>query len=159
MGRVPRDLELDYEKWEDVPSPLVEQRKEMFAISCISSLLCDYDVVNAEVIVKSLIAYAVNTTSNTRKFMEEHPGQNQQNDHEKYPGKMDHTTAVAFVVGSNDHPSASMSCPATAPASPVLYSSSTSSVPEREGNNETNTDDDNGKDVKEEKIHKHRHKH
>lgn len=103
MGRIPKDLELDYTKWDDVPSPLVEQRKEMFAVSCISSLISDFDDVTAETLVQSLIAYAINTTASGRVFMEENPGQNQQNDHEKYPGKMDHTTAIAFVVGSNAH--------------------------------------------------------
>lgn len=115
---MPRDLELDYEKWEDVPSPLVEQRKEMFAVSCISSLLCDYESINAEVFVRSLIAYAINTTASGRSFMEDNPGQNQQHDHEKYPGKMDHTTAIAFVVGSNGNPGASSSSSSSSSAIP-----------------------------------------
>ena len=103
LGRDPKDLGMEYTKWEDVPSPLVEKKKEEFSMSCITSLLDntgDDSDLDAVTLVNTLVGYAINTTSKGRGFMEKNPGETQQHDYKSFPGKMDHTTAVAFVVGS-----------------------------------------------------------
>jgi len=41
----------------------------------------------------------MDVTGNGREFMEQHPNTALEHDYVKYPGKMDHTTCVAFKIG------------------------------------------------------------
>lgn len=50
--------------------------------------------------VRTLIEYVQETTAASRRYMEANPGRNQSADYEKYPGKLDHATALVVQAAS-----------------------------------------------------------
>jgi hypothetical protein len=54
-------------------------------------------------ITDALINHAIKITDPSREFMEKNSGKKLPDDYTKYPGKMDHSTALCFVVGSKSH--------------------------------------------------------
>jgi hypothetical protein len=59
-------------------------------------------IIQPSTIVRHILNYCVDTTEASRTWMEENPTGKLPNDFVKYPGKMDHTTCVAFTVGYID---------------------------------------------------------
>ena len=50
-------------------------------------------------IVNKLLDHCTKLTKNGREWLESNPGKRMPFDYVKYPGKMDHTTCLAFQVG------------------------------------------------------------
>ena len=48
---------------------------------------------------RTLVSHGMQLTHNSRSFMDEHPNEPEPSDYTKYPGKMDHITAVSLRVG------------------------------------------------------------
>jgi hypothetical protein len=48
---------------------------------------------------RKLIRHCINITRSSREFMENHPDKKLPPDYKRYPGKLDHSTCVAFKVG------------------------------------------------------------
>ncbi|KAH3762246.1 cyclophilin B [Pelomyxa schiedti] len=101
LGNTPRDMGIDANAWPQVPKPVVETTKKAFLAKFINDLYSTHPVTPASM-VNVAVDHAIVTTTPTRDFMEANPGQKQPSDYKKYPGKMDHTTAVAYRVGPVD---------------------------------------------------------
>lgn len=122
LGKSPKDLELPYTVWSGVPDTTQEQKKEEFALKFAKGLMQGKEITPSS-LIDTFVEHATNLTSRTRDFMESHPGKKQPADYKLFPGKMvgllpslfpslhhnleiltpskqDHTTALAFVVGS-----------------------------------------------------------
>jgi len=65
-------------------------------------ILSEGGEVNPSIISKKIIRYCRDITSAARQWMEQNPNSAQQADYVLYPGKLDHTTVVAIMVGRYD---------------------------------------------------------
>jgi len=99
LGKKPRDIGLDYDDWKAVPDEVVERTKESFVTNYAAGLLKPLSRVTPTTLADTWIKHAVQQTAGSRKFMEENPGKRQPNDYKLFPGKMDHTSALAYLVG------------------------------------------------------------
>jgi hypothetical protein len=93
------ELEQDKEAYKNA-----EAIKNMFAISFFNRLISGAKQPNEvkitpSYIVNKLIKHCENLTKSSRDFMERNPTIPLPKDFQLYPGKMDHTTCVAFKVG------------------------------------------------------------
>jgi len=57
------------------------------------------DDITPAFIVKALMKHCRTTTKSSRDWMQVHPNERLPDDPTRFPGKMDHTTCVAFTVG------------------------------------------------------------
>jgi len=48
------------------------------------------------------MSHCLDTTQDGRQFMEQHPTTALEHDYVKYPGKMDHSSCIAFKIGRYD---------------------------------------------------------
>jgi len=99
LGKTPRDIGLSYDDWKSVPDDVVERSKESFVTNYAAGLLKPLSRVTPTTLADTWIKHAVQQTSGARRFMEENPGKRQPNDYQQFPGKMDHTSALAYLVG------------------------------------------------------------
>jgi len=99
LGKKPRDIGLNYDDWKAVPDDVVERSKESFVTNYAAGLLKPLSRVTPTTLADTWIKHAVTQTAGARKFMEENPGKRQPNDYRLFPGKMDHTSALAYLVG------------------------------------------------------------
>jgi len=54
-------------------------------------------------ITNTLLQHCWNTTKSSREYMETHPNEPQPKNTAQYSGKMDHSTAMSFVIGDNSN--------------------------------------------------------
>eukprot|EP01128_Nolandella_sp_AFSM9_P000306 TRINITY_DN10475_c0_g1_i1.p1 TRINITY_DN10475_c0_g1~~TRINITY_DN10475_c0_g1_i1.p1 ORF type:complete len:1344 (+),score=264.20 TRINITY_DN10475_c0_g1_i1:27-4034(+) len=99
LGKVPRDLGMDYDTWDDCPNDEIEEGKGRFACELMESLLGDCTEKTSAAFTRTLIEHALSSTSKTLKYMEDNPTLPEPADYRDYPGKMDHTTCVCMKVG------------------------------------------------------------
>jgi len=99
LGKTPRDIGLNYDDWKSVPDDVVERSKESFVTNYAACLLKPLSRVTPTTLADTWIKHAVQQTAGARRFMEENPGKRQPNDYQQFPGKMDHTSALAYLVG------------------------------------------------------------
>jgi len=99
LGKKPRDIGLNYDDWKAVPDDVVERSKESFVTNYAAGLLKPLSRVTPTTLADTWIKHAVQQTAGARRFMEENPGKRQPNDYKLFPGKMDHTSALAYLVG------------------------------------------------------------
>jgi len=99
LGKTPRDIGLKYDDWKSVPDEVVEPAKESFISNYAAGLLKPLSRVTPTTLCDTWVKHAVQQTSGARRFLEENPGKRQPNDYQQYPGKMDHTSALAYLVG------------------------------------------------------------
>lgn len=105
MGTKPRSIGLNYESWDEINKKgyddLIEKKIFMFIEDKINALL--KHPVTPRSIVDNFLANSVNVTFNIRDFMQNNPGKRVADDHEKFPGKLDHTTCLAIRIGKKLH--------------------------------------------------------
>lgn len=81
-----------YEEVEKIKmQELVKNMKIVLLANPLSTL-------TPQIVVNKLIEHCENTTKRSRDFMETKPGQPLPKDYVAYPGKLDHTTCLAFRV-------------------------------------------------------------
>ncbi|KAH3759086.1 cyclophilin B [Pelomyxa schiedti] len=98
LGNTPKDLGIPANDWPDIPRPDLEVAKTKFLSHFINDLYSQHSVSPSEM-VNVAVEHAIATTTPAREYMEANPGLKQPTDYKKYPGKMDHTTAIAFQIG------------------------------------------------------------
>lgn len=105
MGIKPGSIGLNYESWDEINKKgyddLIEKKIFMFIEDKINALL--KHPVTPRSIVDNFLANSVNVTFNIRDFMQNNPGKRVADDHEKFPGKLDHTTCLAIRVEKRPH--------------------------------------------------------
>ena len=99
LGKTPRDIGLNYDDWDHIPDDVAERSKEFFVTNYAADLLRRLPRVTPTSLADTWIRHAVQQTAGARRFMEENPGKRQPNDYKQFPGKMDHTSALAYLVG------------------------------------------------------------
>jgi len=97
LGKCPRDLGYNEDKWENVPKEESVKIKSQFACSLL--VKCLEKCSTSSMIGEKLIEYARNVTKNTREFLEQNPMTREPDNLKDYPGKMDHTSCICFSVG------------------------------------------------------------
>lgn len=107
LGISPNLLGASRPSWSEIESDEARLLKKVY----MENMFCDIVLASIDpkgsgqvlpqLCVKKLLENAFNITVSSRKFVEEGLGTRLPLDHDNYPGKCDHTTAVAFKV--NDY--------------------------------------------------------
>jgi len=103
LGNSPRELGLSVDTWKEAEQQYpkqTEEAKNNFRNKLLKQVLAKQKrSITPSVVTNSLLAYCEETTRNSREFMQNFPSKKQPSDYKQYPGKMDHTTCIAFVIG------------------------------------------------------------
>jgi hypothetical protein len=105
-GLAPSHLGLTGDTWDQVCDDEAEDVIGEYRIQCLKLLLFGEQADNAssltpQRITNTLLHHAFDNTQSSRDFMASHPGKRLPDDYVRFPGKMDHTTCIAFQVGSS----------------------------------------------------------
>eukprot|EP01125_Pyxidicula_operculata_P019782 TRINITY_DN7201_c0_g1_i1.p1 TRINITY_DN7201_c0_g1~~TRINITY_DN7201_c0_g1_i1.p1 ORF type:complete len:1378 (+),score=270.87 TRINITY_DN7201_c0_g1_i1:58-4191(+) len=88
--------------WDNLPVKEVELLKSRYACKKVQERLRRCKDYTPQGFANSLVNYATEVTKATRDFMEANPQSAEPADYKAYPGKMDHTTCIAYKIGSSD---------------------------------------------------------
>eukprot|EP01133_Synstelium_polycarpum_P008018 gene8018-9420_t len=103
IGVAPKECQLPHESWSDMEFEKVQENKSKYMQEFLKKKLRspdnDLEPLSAKMITEKLIEHCVETTRSSREFMVAYPNKPLPDDLKAYPGKMDHTTCVAFKVG------------------------------------------------------------
>eukprot|EP01130_Rhizamoeba_saxonica_P014457 TRINITY_DN6321_c0_g2_i1.p1 TRINITY_DN6321_c0_g2~~TRINITY_DN6321_c0_g2_i1.p1 ORF type:complete len:990 (-),score=201.92 TRINITY_DN6321_c0_g2_i1:124-3093(-) len=99
LGLGPRDMNINYEKWEDVPYNVAMDAKSEYMIEHIAQLINDAETSDPATIASIFTGNSYNITQKTRSYMEEDPFRTEPKDYGSFPGKMDHTSCICIKVG------------------------------------------------------------
>jgi hypothetical protein len=130
LGKTPKDLNIIVKdnKWkelENLTDPKAyeeaERIKNLFAKKIINAMVGGERSLRPETrttpttITRKFIQHCLQVTQSSIDFMENNPGKKLPVDYVNYPGKMDHTTAVSFLIGekqlAKDTPSGESTSP------------------------------------------------
>ncbi|EGC30847.1 hypothetical protein DICPUDRAFT_157374 [Dictyostelium purpureum] len=107
LGKTPDELNIkDVKGWEELNQEDLLREKTCFMKKLLEEMIFQASpdasdkVINPSDIAKKIIDHCSSVTHNAREFMQSYPNKKQPNDYREFPGKMDHTTCVAFKVGS-----------------------------------------------------------
>jgi len=99
LGKVPADLQLPNKAWEELTHDSLLKVKAEY----MKGLLRDIIFANEEPvpgkITERLISHCLEVTRKSREYMEQDMSRKQPIDYIEFPGKMDHTTCVTYIVG------------------------------------------------------------
>jgi hypothetical protein len=108
LGRDPSEFGFAQEKWDEADPSEVNKCKILFRKQMLNEKI--QEIVNADAsihlscdaLTDTLIDHCSVTLKNSISFMEdiENRGKRLPSDYKLYPGKMDHTTAFSFRVGT-----------------------------------------------------------
>jgi len=102
-GKKPSDCELSGDDWSVIPSDIGMTAKNKFMNKLLTDIITSDDgEISPSIIAKKVIRHCRDLTSAARQWMEQNPNSVQQADFVLYPGKLDHTTVVAILVGRYD---------------------------------------------------------
>eukprot|EP01112_Ceratiomyxa_fruticulosa_P016243 TRINITY_DN4877_c0_g1_i2.p1 TRINITY_DN4877_c0_g1~~TRINITY_DN4877_c0_g1_i2.p1 ORF type:complete len:582 (+),score=124.48 TRINITY_DN4877_c0_g1_i2:1929-3674(+) len=105
LGKLPQDMPKEFNlcqgkegvQWEDVDAGKAIASKNAYTTQFVEKLLDG--VENPKEISNRLIEHCVQVTKKSRDYMESNNGKRIPDNYVDYPGKMDHTTVLAFKVG------------------------------------------------------------
>jgi len=100
LGKVPADLNLPNKNWEELSHDNLLQIKAEYMRTLLRDIIFSDEDLTPGSITQRLINHCLEVTRKSREYMEEDPARRQPNDYIAYPGKMDHTTVVTFIVGA-----------------------------------------------------------
>jgi len=83
--------------WDDLDHKTTEKLKTWWMCHKMQSILNKCEEKNSIAFTQALIQHAKDTTVRNRTFMEENPSLPEPSNHKEYPGKMDHTSCIAYV--------------------------------------------------------------
>jgi len=104
LGKVPSELKLPNEakwtSWDQVPHDMLARLKGEYMRGLLGEIVFSAgEHTSPSSITDRLINHCLEVTRKAREFMELNPNVRQPTDYVEFPGKMDHTTCVTFVVG------------------------------------------------------------
>eukprot|EP01125_Pyxidicula_operculata_P011840 TRINITY_DN3876_c0_g1_i2.p1 TRINITY_DN3876_c0_g1~~TRINITY_DN3876_c0_g1_i2.p1 ORF type:complete len:291 (+),score=71.37 TRINITY_DN3876_c0_g1_i2:507-1379(+) len=104
LGKSPKDVGLkDVESWDDVDLDKGTKIKTKYMNDLITKIIFEKNkLLTPKQISKKIIEYCMNITEASRHHMEQNPNLALEDDYQRFPGKMDHTTCIAFKVGHFD---------------------------------------------------------
>jgi len=118
LGKLPPELKLPadakWTSWDEVPHDAIMRLKSEYMRGLLREIVFTTHPERSSptAITDRLIKHCLEVTRKAREFMERNPNQKQPTDYIEFPGKMDHTTCVTFVVGHKGDASSSSSGPA-----------------------------------------------
>lgn len=98
LGKIPADLHLPNKNWEELAHDNLLKIKAEYMRNTLKDIIFTDDPTPSQV-TERLIAHCLEVTRKSREYMEQDAARKQPSDYIAYPGKMDHTTCVSFVVG------------------------------------------------------------
>ena len=103
LGILPNELGIPAECWSDFPAKLMSQVKARFSSRILQMILLENQIssLTPRFIVNELIQHAKDVTTASRAHSESESNTKLPSDYRKYPGKVDHTTCVAFVASAS----------------------------------------------------------
>jgi len=103
LGKCPKDLGLEEQKWDDVDLEEGTALKAKFMEDLMTKLITEDGLdITPAIIAKKLIRHCRDITAISRQWMEQNPNKVLDPDYIKFPGKLDHATCLAFVVGQHN---------------------------------------------------------
>lgn len=127
LGKFPTDLDLPNKSWDELTLDGVHKAKAAYMKKLLGGLIfSEGEEVTPASITESLMKHCWNVTSKSREFMEKNPNKKQPTDYVGFPGKMDHTTCITFVIGK--HPIVNSTSSSSEPASTTASTTSASSA-------------------------------
>eukprot|EP01103_Thecamoeba_quadrilineata_P019206 TRINITY_DN7678_c0_g1_i1.p1 TRINITY_DN7678_c0_g1~~TRINITY_DN7678_c0_g1_i1.p1 ORF type:complete len:1533 (-),score=269.53 TRINITY_DN7678_c0_g1_i1:227-4825(-) len=109
MGKTPRDLGLGFDDWEILSDEAYAEEAEIFKSQwrlryMLQEIAGKNGVINPSNLTNSLVEHAISTTQKGRQWMESEVNKGLQlpPSYVQFPGKMDHSTCVSFLVGKYD---------------------------------------------------------
>lgn len=102
LGKLPPDLRLTtstWNTWDELPHDTLLKVKHDYMRNLLGELVFASDDTSPTSITDRIIRHCLESTKKARDFMESNPNKKQPTDYIEFPGKMDHTTVVTFVVG------------------------------------------------------------
>jgi len=100
LGKKPGDLGMSYADWDQVPNDIGVEVKNRFMNQKLAEVLSsEPGEANPSLFTKYILRYCREITGSSRQWMEQNPHGVLESDYIKYPGKLDHTTVVATIVG------------------------------------------------------------
>jgi len=103
LGKKPADCELVGDDWSIIPNDIGMTAKNKYMNKLITDIItAGGEEVNPSIIAKKIIRHCRDITGAARQWMEQNPNSVQQADYVLYPGKLDHTTVLAMIVGKYD---------------------------------------------------------
>jgi len=100
LGKTPQELDLPNNSWDELSHEALIRAKATYMTNLLSSIVFNEDYPSPSAITNSLINHCMEVTRKAREFMEKNPHKKQPNDYVEFPGKMDHTTCISFVIGN-----------------------------------------------------------
>lgn len=107
LGKVPGDLNiptLSWGTWDEIPHDTLLKIKSDYMRGLLAELIFEREEASPSSITDRLINHCLEVTRKAREFMESNPNKKQPTDYIEFPGKMDHTTLVTFIVGHKGPP-------------------------------------------------------
>jgi len=117
LGKTPQELNLPNNSWDELSHDALIKTKATYMTNLLSSIVFGDDHPSPAVITNRLINHCMEVTRKAREFMEKNPHKKQPTDYVEFPGKMDHTTCISFVIGNKSGSSASSSSSSSKPSS------------------------------------------
>jgi serine/threonine protein phosphatase PrpC len=100
LGKFPADLNLPQKTWEELTTDGLHRAKANYMKTLLGELIFNNGgPVTPTSITESLMKHCWAVTAKSREFMEKNPNKKQPTDYVGFPGKMDHTTCISFVIG------------------------------------------------------------
>jgi serine/threonine protein phosphatase PrpC len=99
LGKIPADLQLPNKSWEELTHDSLLKIKADYMRELLRDLVFSQPDITPGSISDRLISHCLEATRKSREYMEEDMSRKQPMDYIAFPGKMDHTTCVTFVVG------------------------------------------------------------
>ncbi|EFA82233.1 protein phosphatase 2C-related protein [Heterostelium album PN500] len=101
IGVSPRECGMPHDHWSDMDVEKAQDSKSKYMQEFLKKKLrpTPDEPIHPKNIVEKLIEHCVETTRSSREFMVAYPHKPLPDDLKAYPGKMDHTTCIAFKVG------------------------------------------------------------
>jgi serine/threonine protein phosphatase PrpC len=99
LGKFPSDINLPNKSWDELTGEGLHKAKALYMKNLLGELIFNSDTVTPASITENLMKHCWAVTSKSREFMEKHPNKKQPTDYVGFPGKMDHTTCISFVIG------------------------------------------------------------
>jgi len=131
LGKFPSDLNLPNKSWDELTLDGIQKAKAMYMKKLLGELIFSSGEITPASITENLMKHCWSVTSKSREFMEKNPNKKQPTDYVGFPGKMDHTTAITFVIGkhpvNNNYSTTSSESTAASSSSASASSSSSSS--------------------------------
>ena len=100
MGLLPPNMQItEFQTWEEMPAYLVTEAKNRFMCEKMSEIFGKCKDKTPPEFNKALVQHSMKITQTARSFMESNPSESEPQGFKKYPGKMDHVTALTVRVG------------------------------------------------------------